>query len=237
MRRPRRSRSSPTRSASSIDGLRRPGPRQHPVLPNTPRLLLYAADHGAIEIRWSQPILDEMSRNLQQNLPLSPADTARLELLMNYYIEDALVDIEPEDLEAVGAVHMDVKDRHVLAAALSAQANVLLTQNTRHFPSEWMSQHDIQLMTAGELLVRLAEQFPDEMRAAHAATLRYSPKVGSRDPHDSAGDRRHQRDRGPPKDRRGQVKAGFERLPETGLSVRQAEPQRSSRTRIGRTRP
>lgn len=31
---------------------------------------LYAADEGAIEIHWSQQILDEMSRNLRENLGL-----------------------------------------------------------------------------------------------------------------------------------------------------------------------
>ena len=36
---------------------------------------LYAADEGAIEIHWSQSILDEMSRNLRENLGLTQADT------------------------------------------------------------------------------------------------------------------------------------------------------------------
>lgn len=46
----------------------------------------------------------------------------------------------------------------------------------RHVPREWMSDHDVELLTAGELLVRLAEQFPDKVRAAHERTVRYSPK-------------------------------------------------------------
>jgi PIN domain len=59
---------------------------------------LYAADTGAIEIHWSQQILDEMSRNLRQKLDLSEADATRLQLLMNDYIEHALVDVGPEEL-------------------------------------------------------------------------------------------------------------------------------------------
>lgn len=137
---------------------------------------LYAADQGAIEIRWSQQILDEMSRNLRHNLGLSEADTARLELLMNDYIEYSLIDVESEDLGAVDGVAMDAGDRHVLVAALSAEADILLTENTRHFPREWMTEHGIELLTAGELLVRLAEQFPDKMQAAHELTVSYSPK-------------------------------------------------------------
>lgn len=67
---------------------------------------LYAADEGAIEIHWSQEILDEMSRNLRERLVLSHADTARLEQLMNDFIEYALVDVDAEDLATVAAVEM-----------------------------------------------------------------------------------------------------------------------------------
>ncbi len=102
---------------------------------------LYVADEGAIEIHWSQQILDEMSRNLRERVKLSHADTARLEELMNDYIEYALIDIGPEDLAAVDAVEMDAEDRHVLAAALSADADILLTDNTRHFPRGWIERH------------------------------------------------------------------------------------------------
>ena len=137
---------------------------------------LYAADQGAIEVHWSQQILDEMSRNLRLKLGLSETDSARLEHLMNDYIEYALVDVEPEDLAAVDDVSMNADDRHVLAAALSADADILLTENFRHFPREWMSEHGIELLTAGELLVRLAGQVPDKMQAAHELTVTYSPK-------------------------------------------------------------
>lgn len=137
---------------------------------------LYAADQGAIEIHWSQQILDEMSRNLRLKVGLSETRTARLELLMNDYIEYALIDVEPEDLAAVDGVPMDADDRHVLAAVLSADADILLTENTRHFPREWMTKNGIELVTAGELLVRLAEQFPDKMQAAHELAVSYSPK-------------------------------------------------------------
>lgn len=137
---------------------------------------LYAADQGAIEVHWSQQILDEMSRNLRLKLGLSETDSARLEHLMNDYIEYALFDVEPEDLAAVDDVSMNADDRHVLAAALSADADILLTENVRHFPREWMSEHGIELLTAGELLVRLAGQVPDKMQAAHELTVTYSPK-------------------------------------------------------------
>ena len=119
---------------------------------------LYAAHAGAIEIHWSQQVLDEMSRNLRARLGLEPADTARLEALMNDFIEYALVDVDPRDVATVEAVEMDAHDRHVL----SAEADILLTHNIKHFPRSWMVEHGLELLSAGELLVRLVEQFPIE---------------------------------------------------------------------------
>lgn len=136
----------------------------------------YVADAGAIEIHWSQRILDEMSRNLRARLGLDHAATTRLEELMNDFIEYALIMADPADVATAEAVEMDAKDRHVLAAALSADADILLTDNTKHFPRDWMTEHGIDLLGAGELLDRLAERFPNELRAAHARTLLYSPK-------------------------------------------------------------
>jgi len=137
---------------------------------------LYAADEGVIEVHWSQQILDEMSRNLRQQFGLSQQATERLETLMNDYVEYALTEVDPEDHATVADVEMDAKDRHVLAAALSAGADMLLTDNTRHFPREWMTERGIELIDSAGLLARLVEQFPDQMRAAHKTTVRYSPK-------------------------------------------------------------
>jgi predicted nucleic acid-binding protein len=136
---------------------------------------LYAADEGAIEIHRSQQILDEMSRNLRENLGLGASSTARLEELMTAYIEYALIDVEPEDLATVDDVEMDAKDRHVLAAALSVDADILLTENIRHFP-QWMTDHGIELLTPAELLAPVVARFPDRIRAAHATVVRHSPK-------------------------------------------------------------
>lgn len=138
--------------------------------------VLYAADEGAIEVHWSREILAEMSRNLRENLGFSQDSASRLEQLMNDYIEYALVEVDAGHLAAVEAVEMDAKDRHVLAAALAADADILLTDNVKDFPAEWMAEQGIELLTAGQLLIRLADGFPDKMRAAHEKTVRYSPK-------------------------------------------------------------
>lgn len=137
---------------------------------------LYAADAGGIEIHWSQQILDEMSRNLRAKFGFTQADTDRLENLMNNYIEYALIEVDPDDLASVQVVEIDPKDRHVLAAAMSVDADILLTENTPHFPQKWMSERSIDLLDAATLLTRLAVRFPDRIRAAHDQTVRLSRK-------------------------------------------------------------
>jgi hypothetical protein len=46
----------------------------------------------------------------------------------------------------------------VLAAALSADADILLTGNARH----WMAARHIELLTSAQLLTRLADEFLDK---------------------------------------------------------------------------
>lgn len=138
---------------------------------------LYAADAGAIEIRWSQQILDEMSRNLREAMGFSADQTDRLERLMNDYLEHALVEVTAEAEAQVADVAMDAKDRHVLAAAISAGADILLTDNTPHFPRAWMDVCGVELIGAGDLLIRLAESMPSKIRSAHVMALQYTTKT------------------------------------------------------------
>ena len=50
---------------------------------------LYSAHIGALELRWSQEVLDEMSRNLRASIGLNEFETRRLEELMNEFLPDA----------------------------------------------------------------------------------------------------------------------------------------------------
>ena len=138
---------------------------------------VYSAKAGAFQIHWSQQILDEMSRNLRAKFAFTEEDAAYLELRLSEYLPRALVETRKRDGRAVENVEMDGKDRHVLAAALSAKADILLTDNARHFPKEWMAKRGIELLDANSLLQRLAAEHPDELREAHRLTVARSPKT------------------------------------------------------------
>ena len=101
------------------------------------------------------------------------------------FLPSALVEVKRRDEARVAKVEMDDKDRHVLAAALAANADLLLTQNVRHFPRDWMAKRGIELIDAGTLLTRLADDCPDILRRGAPAGGEFTPadlSAGASDP-------------------------------------------------------
>ncbi|MFT4189342.1 MAG: PIN domain-containing protein [Aeromicrobium sp.] len=137
---------------------------------------VYAASVGAIQIHWSDSILDETARNLIAKYGFSTQDAAVLVALLGQFLPHALVETAERDLATAEKVAMSPNDRHVLAAALSAQADLLLTDNIRHFPRGWMAEHGIELVDSATLLARIAREQPDRLRTAHRLTVDRSPK-------------------------------------------------------------
>ncbi|WP_326551850.1 PIN domain-containing protein [Micromonospora sp. NBC_01813] len=86
-------------------------------------LLLRLAEEELYVPRWSHLILDEVRRNL----PMQPPDAVERRIaFMNAAFGDAMVrDFE----QLIPAMTNDRKDRHVLAAAVAADADRILTCN------------------------------------------------------------------------------------------------------------
>lgn len=94
--------------------------------------LLRAAEAGLYMPRWTTTILDEVSRNLVASGRITRQSLTRLLEAMERSFPDALVTGYEHLMEEMPN---DQKDRHVLAAAVACEANVLLTHNLRHFPA------------------------------------------------------------------------------------------------------
>jgi hypothetical protein len=60
----------------------------------------------------------------------------------------------------------DEDDRHVLAAAVAAEATVLCTSNTR-LPMEAVESLGVEVLTPDQLLSRLVTEYEPQMLAAH----------------------------------------------------------------------
>lgn len=107
------------------------------LYPNTLRDLLIriAQLPHLVQAKWTDQILDEMLRNLRKNLPdISEQQASRLRERMNAAVRDCLV-VGYEPLVEVLDLP-DPDDRHVLAAAIKVNAQLIVTWNRRDFPQE-----------------------------------------------------------------------------------------------------
>lgn len=101
-------------------------------------LLLRLAERGLVRARWSGEILNECFRNILAKRPdLSMKALSRTRALMNTAFPDALI-TDYEKL-AHGVNLPDPNDRHVVAAAMKADARVIVTFNLRDFPDRALS--------------------------------------------------------------------------------------------------
>jgi hypothetical protein len=74
----------------------------------------------------------------------------------------------------------DPDDRHVLAAAIRASADVIVTYNLKDFPAATLAGFDIEAQHPDDFLVRLIDQSPGMVCAAvkrQRETLRNPPKT------------------------------------------------------------
>ncbi len=117
-------------------------------------LLLEAAQEGLYRVHWSQRILDDTVRNLVKDGRIDPARAERLCSVMAAAFPEALID-PPQGLEA--GMSCDPGDRHVLAAAVAAKAEVIVTHNIRHFPAESTESLGIQAVTPDQFLCNLLD--------------------------------------------------------------------------------
>jgi predicted nucleic acid-binding protein len=135
--------------------------------------LLYAADQEIIAITWSPEILAEVTEHLKQNIVgFDDAAAERLVRAMNRAFPLAEVKPGDEHLRMLADLPLpDEDDRHVLAAALAAEATVLCTSNTKDFPQSVIEPLGIEVATPDQLLGRLVAEFEPQMLAAHRTAV------------------------------------------------------------------
>jgi predicted nucleic acid-binding protein len=109
------------------------------LYPNTLRDLLIriAQLPHIVQAKWTDEILDEMLRALRKNLPdISEEKADRLRERMNAAVRDCLVLGYEPLIEVLDLPDRD--DRHVLAAAIKVNAQLIVTWNRKHFPQDKM---------------------------------------------------------------------------------------------------
>jgi predicted nucleic acid-binding protein len=95
--------------------------------------LLRAADAGLFQLYWSEAILNELEEALVRKLECSAqAASRRVSAMREFFPASMVSGFE----HLIPAMKNDPADRHVAAAAVGAAAQVIATNNLRHFRPE-----------------------------------------------------------------------------------------------------
>lgn len=116
--------------------------------------LMRLALTGLFRGRWTEDIHREWMEAVKRDRPdLNPASIERTRQLMDAHVLDALV-TGYEDL-IPGLKLPDPDDRHVLAAAIKAQAQLIITRNHKDFPESALEPYGIKTQGPDEFLLDL----------------------------------------------------------------------------------
>jgi hypothetical protein len=119
-------------------------------------LLMWVAIKGLVRAKWTDEIQDEWLRNLLERRPdLDEQRLRRTQQRMNRALPDARVSGHEVLIDALDLPDPD--DRHVLAAAIRAGAQTIVTENIRHFPATALAQYGIDAEQADPFLLGLLD--------------------------------------------------------------------------------
>jgi hypothetical protein len=99
--------------------------------------------------RWSQRIMDEVTRNLIAKWDMAPEKARRREEELRKHFPEAWVEgYEP----FIDAMTNDLGDRHVLAAAVRSHSELIATYNRLHFPATSVQPLEIDVQAPSTFL-------------------------------------------------------------------------------------
>jgi predicted nucleic acid-binding protein len=114
-------------------------------------LLIRIAQSGLAQAKWTEEILDEMFGALRRQRPdLDPTKLERTRALMATAVRDWKISGYEPLIDALKLPDPD--DRHVLAAAIRARAQIIVTSNLRDFPADDLRQWDIEAKSPDEFV-------------------------------------------------------------------------------------
>jgi len=130
-----------------------------PTLTDT---LLRIAEEDAFRPHWSAGVLDELRTVLvREGVPADKADK-RIAAMQSAFQDASVVGYEP----LVDAMACNPKDRHVLAAAVHARCEVLVTFNLKDFPLESTESHQISVVSPDAFLLDQLDLYPAKVGRA-----------------------------------------------------------------------
>lgn len=126
-------------------------------------ILFWFAYYDLYTPKWSEHIFDEWKRVMAENGVSEDEVTKRISKA-NSAFPDALV------INYKGLIdHLvlpDKDDRHVLAAAIKTNANLIVTNNIKHFPDEYLQSFSLNAKTADDFLTDIIDLNQEQAVAA-----------------------------------------------------------------------
>lgn len=127
-------------------------------------LLLRLAFTGLFQARWSPDIDDEWTRTLLAARPELASQIALTHAMMHRALPDALV--TGYQSRIAGLSLPDPDDRHVLAAAITAAADVIVTFNLKDFPDSALAPYGVEAEHPDAFLQSFVVAMPLQVLAA-----------------------------------------------------------------------
>jgi predicted nucleic acid-binding protein len=122
-------------------------------------IVIQLATTDLFQAKWTEQIHDEWIRNLLKNRPdITLEQLQALKQKINRSVPDCLI----TDFEyLIPTLKLpDFDDRHVLAAAIRAKADVIVTFNLKDFPGAILSNHDIVAQHPDDFIADLLDLYP-----------------------------------------------------------------------------
>jgi predicted nucleic acid-binding protein len=117
-------------------------------------LLMRLAVHELIQAKWSEKIHEEwMTAVLRERPDLTLEQLERTRQLMDLHAGDCLMSGYEWRIENLSLPEENY--RHVLAAAIEAEADAIVTWNLADFPLETLAAHGLDRWMSDELLLQL----------------------------------------------------------------------------------
>lgn len=126
-------------------------------------LLFWFAHYDLYTPKWSKHIFDEWKSVLERK-QIAPEEAERRIQRANDAFPDAMVQNYERLIENLN-LH-DEKDRHVLAAAIKINADVIVTNNIKHFPQKYLESFGLVAKTADDFLTDIIDLNNEQAKTA-----------------------------------------------------------------------
>jgi predicted nucleic acid-binding protein len=114
--------------------------------------LLRTADAGLYRLHLTNNILEEVRRNLVKKEIIQESDAKNLIDKIKHYFPESFV---AQHNMQIPSMPVNEKDRHVLAAAVASDSQVIVTQNLKDFPPHLLNSFDVEAQSPDDFLVNL----------------------------------------------------------------------------------